>query len=81
MQIHIFITLATSTMLHESGTTAFDLDTASGLLLDVLDISTTMTNNLSTKVETRNRLKVDWNLLFWPFTLISRLAMQKLQWS
>jgi hypothetical protein len=69
MEIHILITLTASTLLHESGTTALDLNTASGLLLDVLHIGTTMTYNLSTKVEAREWFEIDWDLLFRPFTL------------
>jgi len=56
-------------MLHESGSTAFDLNAASSLLLDVLHIGTAMANNLSTKVEARKWFEVDGDLLFWPFTL------------
>jgi hypothetical protein len=78
MEIHILIALTTGAMLHKSGTTALDLDTASGLLLDVLHISATMTNNLSTKVEAREWFEIDWNLLFGPFTLI-KLVMKASQ--
>jgi hypothetical protein len=69
VQIHILVTLTTSAMLHESRATALDLNTASCLLLDVLNISAAMTNNLSTKIEAWKRFEVDWDLLFGPFTL------------
>jgi hypothetical protein len=62
-------------MFHESRATAFYLNTASGLLLDMLDISATMTNNLSTKVEARKWFEIDRDLLFRPFTLI-KLVMK-----
>jgi predicted solute-binding protein len=71
MKIHVLITLATSTMLHESGATALDLDSASSLLLNVLHISATVTNDLSAKIETWNWFKVDGNLLLGPFALFS----------
>jgi hypothetical protein len=70
MEIHIFVTLTPSAMLHESGTTALDLDTTSGLLLDVLNISATMANDLSTKIEAWKWFKIDWDLFFRPFTLL-----------
>jgi hypothetical protein len=75
MEIHVLITLPASTVFHESRATAFDLNTASGLLLDMLDISATMTNNLSTKVEARKWFEIDRDLLFRPFTLI-KLVMK-----
>jgi hypothetical protein len=74
MQIHILIALSASALFHESRATALDLDTASSLLLDVLDVRTTMANNLRTKVEARNGLEIDRDLLFGPFTLIFTLA-------
>lgn len=69
MQVHIFITFLTCTMLHESRTAAFDLYTTSRLLLYMLDICTTMTYNLRTKIKALNRFKIDWNSLLGPFTL------------
>jgi hypothetical protein len=71
MKIHVLIALAISTRLHESRATALDLDAASSLLLDVLHVSSSMTNDLSTKVKARNRFKVNGNLLLRPFTLFS----------
>jgi hypothetical protein len=67
MQIHVLITLTVRCMLHKPRTTAFDLYTASSLLLNVLDIIATMANNLSTKIETWDWLKIDRNPLFGPF--------------
>ena len=71
MKIHVLITLTISTRLHEPRATALDLDAASSLLLDVLHVSSSMTNNLSAKVKARNRFKVNGNLLLGPFTLFS----------
>jgi hypothetical protein len=69
MQVHLFIALTASAVLHKAGTASFNLHTASGLLLNMLDICTTMTNNLSTQVEAWDRLKANRNSLFWPFAL------------
>jgi hypothetical protein len=71
MKIHILIAFATSAVLHESRAAALDLNTASGFLLDMLDIGATMADDLGAKVKAGKRLKVDWNLLFGPFTLFS----------
>lgn len=56
VQIHLLITFSASLMLHEARATALDLDTTSGLLLNVLDIRPTLSYNLSTQVETGNGL-------------------------
>lgn len=69
MKVHLLITLLASTMFHEARPTTLDLDSASSLLLNVLDIRTSMTNNLSTKVKTRDRLEVNRDLLLGPFAL------------
>jgi hypothetical protein len=70
MQIHGFVTLLTSRMFHESGATSLDLNAASSLLLNVLDIRTSMANYLRTKVKAWKRLKVNGYLFFGPFTLL-----------
>lgn len=69
VKIHILVTLTTSAMLHEARTTSLDLNTTSSFLLDVLYISSAMTNNLSTKVESWNRFEVNGNPLLGPFAL------------
>lgn len=58
-----------SIVFHEARATAFYLHTASGFLLNVLDIRTALAYNLSAQVEARNRLKVYGYLLFRPFAL------------
>jgi hypothetical protein len=70
VKIHVFVTLAASAMFHESRATALDLNPASGFLLDMLYISSTVANNLSTKIKSWDLFKIDWNLLLGPFTLI-----------
>ena len=72
MQIHWLIALSTSTMLHETRIAALDLNTASCFLLDVLNVSASMTHDLCSQVESRKGLKVDGNTLFRPFALICR---------
>lgn len=62
-------------MFHKARTTSLDLNAASSLLLDMLDISTAVTNNLSTKVEPRKWLERDGNLFLWPFAL--KLSISK----
>ena len=69
MEIHRFIALSVRAVLHKARVAAFDLDTAASLLLDMLDVSATMTYHLCPKVEARDWLKVNGNALFGPFAL------------
>lgn len=69
MEIHGLIALLASVVLDKAGATTLDLDAAASLLLNVLNIGATVADNLSTKVETRDRFEVDRNLFFGPFTL------------
>jgi hypothetical protein len=69
MKVHVLIALTASTVFHESGSPPFDLDTASSFLLNMFNISSSMTNNLSTKVKPRNWFKINRNLLLGPFAL------------
>jgi hypothetical protein len=69
MKVHWLIAFATCAMLHEPGATTLDLYTAAGFLLDMLDVSASMTNYLCTEIESRKGLKLDRDLLFWPLTL------------
>lgn len=68
MQVHLIITLA-AVGLEETRPTTFDLDATARLLLNMLDVGAPLTDDLSSKVETWDRLEVDWNPLFWPFAL------------
>jgi len=47
MQVHGLIRLLAGAVLHETAATTFDLYSASGLLLDMFDVSTTLANDLS----------------------------------
>ena len=69
MEIHRLIALSVCAMLHKARVAAFDLDTASSFLLDMLDVSTTVTNHLCPEVEARDWLEIDGYTLFRPFTL------------
>lgn len=69
MQIHGFVTFLTSAELHEPGSTTFDLYTTSSLLLDMLDISASMTYDLCPQIETWKRLQIKRDALFRPFPL------------
>ena len=68
-------------MLHEAGITAFDLDAASGFLLDVLDVSSTVSDNLCSQVEALNGLEVNWNPFFGPFATAKLVALDLLWFS
>ncbi len=69
MEIHRLVAFSASAMLHKSRVTALDLDTATSFLLDMLDVSASMTYNLCSQIEPRKWLEVDWYTLFWPFAL------------
>ena len=72
MEIHLLIALSTSAMLYESRVTAFYLYTASGLLLDVLNVSASVAHYLRSQVESGKGFEVDRDTLFRPFALVSR---------
>lgn len=69
MKEHGFIAFMVSRRFKVARASTFDLNTASGFLLDMLHIGTAVTDYLSTEVEAMNRLKVDGNLLLGPFPL------------
>jgi hypothetical protein len=69
MKEHRFVAFTTSARFDKSRATALDLNTATSLLLDVLHISTTLSDDLSAQVETGDWLKIDWDALIRPFAL------------
>lgn len=69
MEEHRFVAFTASAGFDEARATTLDLDTATSLLLDVLHISTALSNDLSAQVETGNWLKIDGNALIRPFAL------------
>lgn len=79
MEIHLLIALGVGVVLDETAPTSLDLNAASRLLLDMLDVAATRTDNLSAQIESRNGLQINWNALVWPLaaatlvTLVLRL--------
>lgn len=69
MQIHGFVTFLAGPVLHEPGSATFDLYTTSSLLLDMLDISASMTYHLCPQIEPWKRLQIYRNAFFGPFAL------------
>lgn len=69
MQEHRLIALALGAVLDEARATAFDLNTTTGALLNVLHIGTALANDLGTQIESGDRFEVDGDAFFWPFTL------------
>lgn len=69
MQIHGLVALSPSALFHETGIAALDLNAAACLLLDMLDVCTSMADDLGSEVEAWDRFKIDGNTLFGPFTL------------
>lgn len=56
-------------MFNEARSATFNLDLAASLLLDMLNISTTLPDYLSTKVESGDWFEVDRKPFFGPFAL------------
>lgn len=69
MQVHGLVAFSAGANLSKPRATALYLDLATGLLLDMLDISAALTNNLCTEIESWNGIKVDRDALFGPFAL------------
>lgn len=69
MKEHRFVAFTASARFDESGATALDLNTATSLLLDVLHISTALSDDLSAQVEAGDGLKIDGDTLIRPFAL------------
>jgi hypothetical protein len=75
VQKHGLITLPAGAWFQETGATTLDLHLATSLLLNVLHICTSLSNNLGSEIESRDRFQINRNPFFGPFTLyaISRL--------
>jgi hypothetical protein len=83
MKEHRFITFTAGRLFNEARITALNLNAASSLLLNVLHISTTLTHNLSSQVETGDWLQVDGDTRIGPFALcqISKpFRLDKWEW-
>jgi hypothetical protein len=70
VEIHGLIALLAALWLHEARTTALDLDLAAGLLLDVLDIVATATNDLCSQVKAADGLETYGDFFFGPLALV-----------
>jgi hypothetical protein len=69
MQEHGLIALAAGSNLHVTRPTALDLDATARLLLDVLDVGTTMPDHLSAQIEAWQGIQANGNFLLGPFAL------------
>ena len=69
VEIHLVVALASRVVFDEARAAAFDLDTASSLVLDELDVGALSANDLRAKVEAWNWLERDRDLLIGPFAL------------
>jgi len=69
MEVERFVAFLPSTVFHEAGATAFDLDSAAGFLLDVFDILPAVADDAGAEVEAGYGLETDDDFLFGPFTL------------
>lgn len=74
MEEHVFIAFSVSGSFKVAGTTALDLNTAFGFLLNVLHIRTAMTDNLRTKVEPWDGFEINGDSLLGPFSLNERMG-------
>jgi hypothetical protein len=75
VEIHLLITLHLSIMFLESTAPTLDLDSATRLLLDVLDIRSTSSNDLGAQVETGNGLEIDRDTLLRPLATAQMIAL------
>ena len=75
VQVHLLIALHLSVVLLESTATSLDLDSATRLLLDVLDVRSTSSNDLGAQVETRDRLEIDRDALLRPLATSQVIAL------
>lgn len=69
MEEHILITFPVRRCFEVAGSAALDLHAAARLLLNVLDIGTTVSHNLGAQVESMDGLQGDGDLLLGPFAL------------
>jgi hypothetical protein len=75
VEIHWLVTLPASALFHKTRATALDLNLAPRLLLNVLHVGTSLSDNLGTEVEPRYRFQTDRNLFFGPFAAAKFVAL------
>lgn len=71
MQEHVLIALSARRGFHVARAATLDLHAAAGFLLDMLDISAAVSNNLRAEIEAWHRLQPDRNLFLGPFALFT----------
>lgn len=69
MEEHVLVAFSIRGCFQVTRASALDLHTTASLLLDVLDVGSAMSNDLSTQIEPMNGLEGDRDLLFRPFAL------------
>lgn len=69
MQEHRLVALPASARFDEPRAPTLDLNATASLLLDVLYVGTTLTDNLRTQIEPGDRFKINRNPLIGPFAL------------
>lgn len=69
MQEHRIIAFSSRAGFDKAGAATFDLDTTAGLLLYVLHVSSTLSDNLRAKVKPGEGFKINWDAFLRPFTL------------
>jgi hypothetical protein len=77
VQKHGLITFPAGAWFQETGATALDLHLATSLLLNVLHICTSLSDNLSSEIESRDRFQVNRNPFLRPFTLYAISAFSE----
>jgi len=80
VEIHLVVALASRVVFDEARAAAFDLDTASSLVLDELDVGALSANDLRAKVEAWNWLERDRDLLIGPFAASELVTLDLLFW-
>jgi hypothetical protein len=75
VQVHLLIALHLGIVFLESTAPSLDLDSATRLLLDVLDVRPASSNDLSAQVEARNGLEIDWDTLLRPLATAQVIAL------
>jgi hypothetical protein len=75
MQIHLLIALHLGVVLLETTSSTLDLSSAARLLLNVLHVRSTSSDDLSAQVESRNGLEIDRDALFGPLAASEVVAL------
>jgi hypothetical protein len=68
VQKHGLITFPAGAWFQETGATTLDLHLATSLLLNVLHICTSLSDNLGSEIESRDRFQINRNPFLGPFT-------------